>query len=452
MNQYIRDWYEKNSDKVIALSDDIWRHPEVGMFTYNTCHSTAEFMRQYDFDVTELDATMRGGEPECLIARWGNGKPVIGIMGEFDALPGMGQDTVPYHKPADGPGHGCGHNLMAAGCAAAAVALKEAMEKEKLQGTVIYFGCPAEETFEGKVWMLHNGLFDGTDVVLAWHPMGMQPGPLETRTNAVSNFELRFHGVTAHAGAEPELGRSALDACELTNVGVQYLREHVTSDVRMHSVYLAAGEAANVIPDYAALNYFVRAQTADTCKETAWRVKEVAYGAARMTGTTVEIVQKAFAYDTLPNNTLNEAMYESALKIPDIIYTEEEMRFAEEVWKNVRGKAPDINILPTEIAKPAGKWKHVGGSTDVGDVSWNIPTVQFWGHGCIAGLPGHHWSTTCCTGSAIGHKGELYSGKVLAQTGYDLIKDPSVIEKAKEEFKEQRKVYGEWKDWLKDEA
>lgn len=451
MNQYIKEWYEKNSGMVTSLSDDIWKHPEIGMKEYETCRKTAEFLRGFGFAVEESDAAGKGGRANCLTAKWGSRGPVIGIIGEFDALPGMGQEAVPYYKPIPGPGHGCRHNLMAAGCAAAAAALKEALEREHREGTVVYFGCPAEETFEGKVYMLHSGLFDGVDVCLAWHPMGMEPGPLEIRTNAVSNFELHFHGVTAHAGADPEKGRSALDACELTNVGVQYLREHVTSDVRMHSVYLAAGEAANIIPDYAALNYFVRAQSAEVCRETARRVQEVAYGAARMTETELEIIQKAFAYDTLPNNTLNQAMYESAVKIPEIEYTVQEMRFAKEVWKNANGgRNADVDILPKTVAKPAGKWGHGGGSTDVGDLSWNIPTVQFWGHGRMVGCPNHHWSTTACMANGIGHKAELYSGKVLAQTAYDLVLRPELIGQAWEEFRKQRTVFGDWHCWLED--
>ena len=450
MNKNIEKWYELHTDEVNALSDDIWAHPEVGMQEHYAAKATAAFMRKYGFEVQELDAAMKGDEPNCVIAKWGSGKPVIGIIGELDALPGLGQEAVPYPSPKPGPGHGCGHNLMAAGCGAAACALKETMEAEGLKGTIVYLGCPAEETFEGKVHMIHNHLFDGIDVCLAWHPMGGAPKAVEIRMNACTNMIISFKGRTAHAGGDPHNGRSALDAAELMNVGVQYLREHVTSDVRMHYIYLASGTAPNIVPDFASLNYFVRAQSAETCRDVVARVRKIAEGAAMMTETEVIFEQKAAAYDTMPNFTLNQAMYDSAIKIPEITYTEDEINFAKEVYRNATGKEADHDLLPTTIAPPTGTITSGGGSTDVGDVSYIIPTVQFFGHCRLTGCPSHHWSTTACTGMSIGHKAQIYSGKVLAQNAYDLLHHPEIIEKAWEEHRKNLEGRAPYHCWLDD--
>ena len=448
LNKNIDRWYEIYSPDVNRLSDDIWEHPEVGMYTFYTCKATAEFMRSHNFEVQELDAAMKGGTPNCVIAKWGKGKPVIGIIGEFDALPALGQQCVPFHSPIEGPGHGCGHNLMAAGCAAATAALKEAIEYEKIEGTVVYLGCPAEETFEGKVHMIHNNLFNGIDLCLAWHPMDGEPCALELSCSAVYNIIMHFKGRSAHAGNDAHNGRSALDAAELTNVAVQYLREHVTSDVRMHHTYLHVGSAPNIVPDYAALNYFIRASRAEDCRKLYERVQKCAKGAAMATETEVSFEIKASAYDTLINFTLNKALYEAALKVPEIEYTKEEMEFVQELYKSVTGKEPSHTILPTTIKKPTGIVGYCGGSTDVGDVSYLIPTVQYWGHVRLSGIPGHHWNTTAMMKHSVGHKGQIYSGKVLAQTGYDLLCNPDVIEEAWKEHHESMSNRENYKCWL----
>ena len=448
LNKTIAEWFEKHQGDVIALSDAMWDHPEVGMQEYFGCKATAEFMRKYGFEVTELDAAMKGGEPNCLVAKWGSGRPVIGIMGELDALPGLGQDKVPYASPRPGAGQGCGHNLMAACNGAAAIALKEAMEAEGMQGTVVYLGCPAEETFEGKVHMIHDGLFEGIDACLTWHPMQGAPGPLEYVCNACANFNLKFYGKTAHAGGQPENGRSALDAAELTNVGVQYLREHVTDDVRMHYIYTSAGSAPNIVPDYAELNYFVRAKSAKNCRETMERVIKVAEGAAHMTETRVEVEMKAFAYDMISNNTLNKAVYEAAVKIPEVEYTQEELEYVSELYKSVTGQEAKHTILHTKVQKPTGVWMHSGGSSDVGDVSWLMPTSGFFGLCFLTGVPNHHWNTVAVTGNSIGHKAGIFSAKVLAQAGYEILQNPAVVKEARAELDALIEKHGAYECWL----
>lgn len=453
MNETIAKWYDTYSDSVNALSDDIWAHPETGLGTYYAAKATAEFLRRKGFsEVRELDAAMGGGTPNCVIAKWGSGKPVIGIIGEFDALPGLGQECVPYRSPIEGPGHGCGHNLMAASGASSAAALKAALETEGCAGTVIYYGCPAEETFEGKPLMMHNHLFDEADVALAWHPMDGQPSAFEASCTAVFNMIMHFKGRAAHAGNNAENGRSALDAAEITNVMVQYLREHVTPDVKMHYIYLSAGSAPNIVPDYASLNYFIRASRMDTCKEVLERVKKCARGAAMGTETEVSFEIKAASYDTLINFALNEATYEAALKVPEIEYTPEELQFARELAKNVLGHEvpPDHDLLPKTVKKPTGVVGYCGGSTEVGDVSYIMPTMQFWGHVRMTGVPGHHWNTTSLMRHSIGHKGSIYSGKVIAQTGYDLIKNPELVERAWEEHRRSMKDRKPYHCWLDD--
>lgn len=442
MNTNIAAWYEQYSDAVNALSDDIWKHPETGLSNYYAARVTAEFLRQQGFQVQELDAAMQGGTPNCVIAKWGEGKPVIGIIGEFDALPDLGQECVSHRAPKEGPGHGCGHNLMAAGCLASAAALKQAMAEEGLAGTVVYYGCPAEETFQGKALMIHNHLFDDADVCLAWHPIELEPSALELSTSAVLNVVMEFHGRSAHAGKAEE-GRSALDAAEITNVCIQYLREHVTGDVKMHHCYLSAGTAPNIVPDHAALNYFIRAARLDTLQAVYERVQKCAKGAAMATETEVTFSIQAAACDSIINFALNQTMYEAALKIP-IEYTAEEEAFARELAEEVLGQKVDWELLPTTVKKPTGMVGYYPGSSDMGDVSYQLPTAQFWGHVRPIGLPGHHWNTTALTRHSIGHKGQLYSGKVLAQTGYDLLKHPEALAAAQAEFEQNKRPYHDW--------
>ena len=449
VNEAIKKWYELNTSYVNALSDDIWEHPEVGMDSPYAGKATADFLERYGFEVQLLDGAMKGNPPNTVVAKFGSGKPVIGIVGEFDALPGLGNDCTPYFSPREGAGHGCGHNLMAAGCAAAAAALKDAMVAENIPGTLVYYGCPAEETFEGKVHMIHNNLFEGCDAALCWHPMQGAPDIVEMRLNAVYNIIIEYKGKTAHAGGEPEKGRSALDAAELTNVAVQYLREHVTRDVTMHHIYLSAGQAPNIVPDYAALNYFLRASDMQTCRELYERVKKCAMGAAMATETEVSFQIKAASYDNLINHTLNKVLYEAALKVPEVEYTDEEREFAREIVKNVTGEEPKIEPLETKVKAPTGVERTVGGSSDVGDLSYNLPTTQFWAYVRINGAPGHHWNTTALCKHSIGHKGQIAGGQVMAQAGYDLFKDPSKVGDAWAEFNksmEGRPPYHCWMD------
>lgn len=441
MNQWIRKWYEDNSAKIVELSNELWSHPESAFEEFYACQKTAEFMRDQGFDVQEYDVKDGGGKPNCMIAKYGSGKPVIGILGEFDALSGLGQEAVPYRAPIQGPGHGCCHNLMGAGCAGAAAALKLAMEQEGIGGTVVYYGCPAEEVLMGKVLMASRGWFDELDLCLAWHPLATEMQVIDFPWLSQTSLYFTFHGTAAHAATYPEQGRSALDAAELMNVGVQFLREHVTDDVRMHYTFTAAGEKPNIVPDYAQLYYFIRSKNRDTNDDVVARVKDIARGAALMTGTTVEWSLDSACYNTFLNHRLNAAMYESALKIPPVEWTEQEQDFAQELYKNVAGKDPNLTLLHTTVRKPIVEAdpKPATGSTDVGDVSHIVPTGQYMGLGMIPGLQNHHWNVTAVGGMSIGHKAELYAGKCIAQCAYDLFHSPEAIREMWDEFREARK-------------
>lgn len=443
MNVSIQKWYEKYAPEVTSLSDKLLRNCELSFDTYKACKNTAEFMKKHGFDVDEL--CINGvSKPNCVVAKYGEGAPVIGILGEFDGLSGLDNEPVPYYAPipreAPGPGHGCGHHLVGAGCAGAAAALKAAMEEEHIHGTVIYFGCPAEETLDGKVHMAKEGLFNSLDFCMTWHPTSWSaPSPFEASFQANISIYFDFHGKTAHAAADPENGRSALDAAELMTTGVNYLREHVSSDVRMHYCYISAGEKPNIVPDFARLHFFIRARNMEQLSEVLSRVKACAEGAAIMTGTTTKNELVAGCYETMVNHTGNRFMYNVLREIAPIEYDEDDKAFAAKLYKNFTGKEPYGELLPVLPPEPKYNELYQGGSTDIGDVSQIVPTVQLYGGGEVAGLPAHHWTTTAVTGSAIGHKAEIYSGSILAQTAYEAFRNPEIINEMKKEFREKRK-------------
>ena len=439
MNQEIARWYQQNEDGVVELSQNIWHHPELAMGEKYACQAVAQWMVQQGFQVETFPVKEGLAAPNVVRARWGSGKPVIGIIGEYDALADLGQEAVPRPAPIQGPGHGCGHNLMGAGCGAAAAALKAAMQAEGLPGTVVYLGCPAEETLEGKGYMDEQGLFDELDVALAWHPLGGAPMVVEFSFMATNNYTFEFFGKTAQAGAIPWEGRSALDAAELMNIGVQYLREHVKDGVRMHYGYLSAPSAANIVPGYAALNYYVRAHTAKDSLETLERIKDIAKGAAQMTGTRVEWKKVSSTGESKVNHTLNRLLYQAYEQVPAIQYTAQEADFARELYRQVTGQESQgsgEDLLPTTLTKPQGQVVPGAGSSDLTYVMHRVPTAWIFGYGQVLGMPGHHWSQTATAGMGIGQKGAIYAGKILAQCGYNLLKDPDQLQACWAEFRQ----------------
>lgn len=440
MNKAIGAWFEENSQKVIDLTLDLWNHPELAYHEYHGCQKVAEFMRNQGFQVKTAAAEAFHDEkarPNTVIATWGSGKPVIGILGELDGLPGLGQEAVPYPKPIEGSGHGCSHNLMGGDCVAAASALKQAMEEEGLSGTIKLVDCPAEEVGSGKVDLARNGVFSDMDVCLSYHPDN-SPFILDAwECMAVMHLLVEFHGEAAHAAMMPWKGRSALDAAELMNIGVQYLREHITSDCSLHYVYRDGGVAPNIVPEHASLDYYVRAAD-ENLDDLLRRVLLIANGAAMMTETKVEWHIVSATCGFVPNIALNHVVYEAAKKIPPLEYTQEEYEFARCMYCNATGEvapADPEQVLATKLKPPCDEVIFTPGSTDIADVSHIVPLTHLMGGGRVMGLPSHHWTVTAAAGMGIGQKAMLFSYKALAQAGYDLIKDAEALEKVREEFR-----------------
>lgn len=434
MNETIRQWFDEHGVETAALAKALWETPELPMREVQACRLTADYMREKGFEVRTYHCKDESMEPNTVIATWGQGRPVVGIIGEYDALAGLGQDCVPYRSPVEGAGHGCGHCLTTPACCSAAVALKEAMEREGITGTVKFMACPAEESGEGKVYMMQRGEFSDLDCCLSWHPMNYDLTVTEGSLLALCNVDLRYTGKAAHAAAMPEMGRSALDAAELTNIGVQYLREHVSPDVRMHYVYTDGGAAANVVPERAALHYILRAETLQSLVQVLERFKKVARGAAMMTETEVDIRVTSISSETFIVHSFNAFCYESLCKLPALTYSPEEERFARELYRNVMGKEPKGEVIPTGITKPSGVTTRVPASTDVGYLTHEVPVARLFGWGMLEGFPVHHWGVTAAAGMSIGQKAAVYGGMAVAQCAYDIFHSPQSIAEWKAEL------------------
>lgn len=384
-------------------------------------------------------------------ARYGSGKPIIGILGEFDALPNLSQEADSLeHRPIQNKkwGHGCGHNTLGAGCMEACVAIKDYMKEKNLNGTIVYYGCPGEEGGAGKAFMAREGCFDECDICLAWHPYSVNFGSMSSLANVRVIYN--FHGVSSHAAASPHLGRSALDAVELMNVGANYLREHTLPETRIHyAITNTGGDAPNVVQAEAEVIYAIRAPHNEEVLELLNRVNSVAKGAAMMTETTVDIrVVSAYA-DVLQNKTLDSLIYEKMKEVLPIKYTQEELEYAKK-FKAV-GDIRDIKTYENMAVKMLGKdgsklfegpmVKGVFpptslkmGSTDVGDVSWNVPTSWF-GVACYSlGTAAHSWQTVAQGKSVLAHKGMYAAAQVLSLASIELFENPRIIEEAKKDF------------------
>lgn len=440
MNNAIKEWFDKYSEETVALTYDLWSHPELGLKEYHACKSVAAFMRKQGFDVKEVaaeDYTNPDAKPNSVIATWGSSKPVIGILGELDALPGLGQEAVPYKSPIPGPGHGCSHNLMGGGSVAAASALKYAMEKEGLKGTIKFVDCPAEEIGCGKVHLAKNGVFNDMEVCFSYHPDNSAFIFDASAFAAVTDVTFEFTGIATHAAVKAYDGRSALDAAELMNVGMQFLREHVTDDCCYHYIYTDGGQAPNIVPEYAALNYFIRAKD-ENIDDLMCRVFLVAKGAAQMTETSVKWKVNSATHGFVPNNSLNHIVYEAATKIPPIEYADKDYQFAKTMIENFTHKdAPTEHeeLIATTLVAPTGFAPYCKGSNDISDVSHIVPVTHVRGGGRGLGLPSHHWTVTASAAVGIGQKAMLFAYKFVAQAGYDYLKDPQLIQKVQDEFK-----------------
>jgi len=433
---------DAKAEDAIALADRVWDTPELCYAEFRSSAAHAAMLEAHGFRVTRNLA----GIPTAVMGEAGEGGPVIAILGEYDALPGLSNEAgVAEHRPlpGDGAGHGCGHNLLGAASLLAASAVKDWIERNGIQARIRYYGCPAEEGGAAKVFMVRAGAFADVDVAISWHPAAFT-GVNTAASLANTRIDFRFAGRSAHAAAAPHLGRSALDAVELMNVGVNYLREHMPQDARIHYAYLdAGGIAPNVVQSRAAVRYLIRARDLKELNALVARVRKIAEGAALMTETTVTTEIVSAVSNLLPNPPLEKAMYENMLRLGPPRFDAADHAFAREIRATLteediaaafrrhglpveRDKVLCDIIVPLEAKGNGGV-----GSTDVGDVSWVVPTVQAWGASYAIGTPGHSWQLTAQGKSGIAHKGLVHVAKIMAGTAVDVIRDPTLLAAAK---------------------
>jgi aminobenzoyl-glutamate utilization protein B len=443
-------WISENEPRIIEVSDKIWGFAELGLEEFKSSALLADELKKAGFKVE----TGVAGMPTAFVAAYGSGKPVIGIMGEYDALAGVSQKAVPWKEPLleGAPGHGCGHNIHGTSGMAGVIGAKMAMEATGMKGTVKFFGTPAEETAGGKVYMVRDGVFEGVDAVLSHHPGSMNTGGY-SGNNAVNDVKFHFYGVSSHAAGSPEQGRSAIDAVELMNVGVNYLREHIIQEARIHYVVSSGGEQPNVVPAYASSWYYIRAPERDQVEQIYNRVIEIAKGAAMMTGTTLKVQFVGGLYSKILNRTLDDLIIKDMREIGPPEYTEEEKKFAKEISKTVppetkrdslrKSKRPDWEkLVDVELDRTVpDTWERWGGgSTDVSDVSWKAPAMELTTATFVLGSPGHSWQNTAQSGMGIGHKSLIFAAKTISSCTIDLLTRPDILQKAKDEF--QQKLAG----------
>ncbi|HEY0943623.1 MAG TPA: amidohydrolase [Opitutaceae bacterium] len=416
----------------IALQ--IWNFAEVG---YQETKSSALLQEQLKKEGFTVEAGV-AEIPTAFVASYGSGHPIIGILGEFDALPGVSQTADPEKKarPEVAAGHACGHHLFGAGSAAAAVAIKDWMKATGQQGTIRFYGCPAEEGGAGKVYLVRAGLFNDVDTVLHWHAGDRNAVTVQSSLSNKS-AKFRFHGQAAHAAAAPERGRSALDGVEAMNMMANLMREHVPASTRMHYVITRGGEAPNVVPAFAEVFYYVRSPSREILQGIWARLEQAARGAAMGTDTKVEWEIIHGAYELLPNEPLARAMQANLETVGGITYTDEEKAFAEKIGRTLYGRPPAVEtaglVQPLNLTPATGS-----ASTDVGDVSWVVPTMGLAAATWVPGTPGHSWQAVACGGTTIGLKGMTVASKTIALTAIDLFTQPGLIAKAKADFDARR--------------
>ena len=443
MNRYLREWYDRHTDEVVAMMQDLWEHPELSLHEYHAARTMGRYMEEQGFRVeyhAAEDYDNPQAQPNTVIASWGEGEPVIGIIGEMDALPGLGQQAVPYRAPIEGPGHGCGHNLMAAGAAGAAAAVKYAMEKEGLKGTVRLIETPAEEIGCGKALLAKNGVFKGLDMALMWHPFQIYIHFERFTSLAIYGVTFEFEGKAAHASAAPENGRNALDALQLMNMGMEFLREHVPDSVWMHYYIKDGGDAPNVVPEHASAEYLLRAPDGEVIQSTFQRMLRVAEGAAMMTDTKMKYTVTSAGQCFYMNRALHRYVYEASRKVDPIVYTPEEYAYGRQLMESVTGKpAPedDDKVLITRVLPYTDNVRQQGCCTDAAEMSHFCPTIHFWGGGRLFGMPSHHWCVTSVMGMSIGQKAGLYAYKVIAQAAYDALTNPQMVKDCWADFEAQ---------------
>ena len=427
---------DAQAEALANLSDAIWGYAEIAFRESQSADALVRHAEAHGFSVTRGT----GGIPTAFVAEYGSGKPVIGIMGEFDALPGLSQAAVPERTPLEkgAPGHGCGHNVFGAASLGAAIAVKELIASGELKGTIRYYGTPAEEKFFGKLWMIRDGAFDGVDVMMDWHPGDEIEASVQS-SQALVDFLVEFDGQAAHAAGDPWNGRSAGDALELYTTGINYYREHVKPTVRIHYHIMDAGKVVNVVPDYAKLWVRVRDRDRAGMDPVYKRVEAMAEGAAIMANVDYRVTLISGVHEILPNRTGGAALQANLEALGGISYSDEEEAFAKDIQaangKPTVGMDGEVRPLRETQENPEG------GSTDVGDVSYNVPTISL--SAPIAGkdVPWHSWAVVASGGMSIGHKGLVYASKALAMTMVDLYENPDLVEAIKAEFRERKGDY-----------
>ncbi len=455
-------WIKKRGGEFAALSHEIWEYAELSLREYRSAALYIDKLKAEGFIVTEN----LGGIPTAFSGSFGSGKPVIGILGEFDALSGLSQAAgEAAHRPLvpGGPGHGCGHNMLGAASFAAACGVKRFLEQSGLAGTVIFYGCPGEEGGAAKAYLAREGVWKDLDAALCWHPG--DTNEITTGTNnSCTQVLYKFRGIAAHAAGDPEHGRSALDAVELMNVGVQFLREHMKSDARIHYAIIdGGGVSPNVVQPTASVLYMVRSRDVPDTLALQERVDRIAEGAALMTDTSFERIFVDGTADTLPNPPLEACLYANMQALPLPEYSSAEWDYAVALRKTYEseglpglGAKHDPAIAEQVRAMSENGTKALNdfllpyysgedfspGSTDVGDVSWLTPAAQFTALCFPAGAPGHSWQNVSCGGSSIGDKGMLWAAQVLCGAAADLFSDPALLDAARAEFSQRTAEHG----------
>jgi aminobenzoyl-glutamate utilization protein B len=436
-------------NELIDLTKKIWDNPEIAYNEKFASNLQREYLQSKGFIIKPVE-----GLETAFIAEYEQGEPVVGFMGEYDALSGLSQKVSSEKSPVNegAAGHACGHNLLGVGSLGAALGVKEIIEKEGFKGTVRYYGCPAEEELSGKVFMAQKGVFKDLSCAFSWHPFDMN-FPFYAGTNANYSVKFRFHGTSAHAAQAPHNGRSALDAVELMNVGANYLREHVKTSMRIHYVITHGGERPNIVPPFAENWYFVRGPKASDIKDALERLIDIAKGAALMTGTKAEYEVLSGTYDFMANIELTKLIEKNMELVGAPKYAKEDYEFAEKVAATmskeqrisvIKGFGGDASLVEKALHDELGGVNQhnlsSGGSLDIGDISYMVPTAQLSAAAWPLGIPAHTWQSCAASGGGTGFKAMIMAAKVMASTAYDVIVDDTILQSAWNEHK--KNTYG----------
>ncbi len=425
---------ERHKAEIIDLSDRVWGFAETALLETKSAEALAAYAEKQGFTVERGVA----GMPTAFVASYGEGRPIIGVLGEYDALPGLSQKAQPVKEAlqAGAPGQGCGHNLLGTAALGAALAIKELMSEGKLKGTIRFYGTPAEEAVGGKIYMVREGLFKDLDVCLTWHP-GDKTEVSVDGSQALVEFIVEFNGKTAHAAGDPWNGRSAVAALEFFTTGLNRMREFVRPTVRMHYAILNGGDVPNVVPAYARLWCWLRDSKGAGVDQLLGRARRIAEGAAMMAEVGSKLTVQGGNWETLVNLTGEKVMFANLQWLGPIPFTPEEQEFAKEIQRatGTDPKGLDGAVQPWAAPKPDPD----GGSTDVGDVSWTVPTLSMGATTAPKDAPWHAWPVVACGGMSIGHKGLVYAAKALAATMVDLFEDAKTLQAVQAEFREKTK-------------